>query len=616
MGSPVGGRVRFPSEVTVATIYHSKSPLNASVSQPTSGDLEQILPSEAQQLVRALELALGQSLAVIDCASGTQIKSAADSLPIDLYSRLSTCEQIARRGRPEILDEVSPFLVLVIPLPPGPSECPLAAVGTFLTQPVVSVDQIAAAANAIGLDASQMLSWADKQSPWPPKAILEVAVAVVEKTGIAQSSLQLKRQLADISSHLLMTFEEITLLHRLTEHLSISKSVTEICSLCVNWLADVIPAKAVAIWLESISDAHAMGHRGDGRAVLISHGDCPLAQEDFVKFLERLGPRVASETIVLNRGATDCPTWFYPNVQELVSVPIREGSRAFGWLLAINHNGDGDITNSEAEFGTVEACLMASVATILGIHCGNIALYQEQSEFFASVVRALTSAIDAKDPYTCGHSDRVARLSVCLARQLGCDNSELNTIYLSGLLHDIGKIGIDDNVLRKPGPLTPEEFDHIKTHPDLGCRILDGVKQLDKVMPIVRHHHEAWNGNGYPGRLKGDETPFLARIVAVADSIDAMSSDRPYRKGIPDDKLDAILRDGAGKQWDPQIIEAAFKVRDDLRRIGKAERNPLSLNVKDWQAELVSQPVQPVVYNERADEPAIERQHKYRVAAK
>jgi putative nucleotidyltransferase with HDIG domain len=266
-------------------------------------------------------------------------------------------------------------------------------------------------------------------------------------------------------------------------------------------------------------------------------------------------------------------------------VPIREGNRLFGWIVALNHTGTGDITNSEAEFGTVEACLMSSVATILGIHCGNIALYHEQSEFFSSVVRALTSAIDAKDPYTCGHSDRVARLSVCLARQLGCDKDDLNTIYLSGLLHDIGKIGISDAVLRKPGPLTPEEFEHIKQHPELGCRILDGVKQLDKVMPIVRHHHEAWNGMGYPAHFKEDQTPFLARIVAVADSIDAMSSDRPYRKGMDDEKLDSILRDGAGKQWDPRIVEAAFQVRDDLRLIGKEERKPLSLNVENWHAD-------------------------------
>jgi HD-GYP domain-containing protein (c-di-GMP phosphodiesterase class II) len=161
----------------------------------------------------------------------------------------------------------------------------------------------------------------------------------------------------------------------------------------------------------------------------------------------------------------------------------------------------------------------------------------------------------------------------------------VKTIYLAGLLHDIGKIGIDDNVLRKPGPLTPAELEHIKTHPDLGCRILEGVKQLDMVMPVVRHHHEAWNGAGYPSGLKGEETPLLARIVAVADSIDAMSSDRPYRKGIPDEKLDSILRDGAGKQWDSEVIQAAFKVRDELRRIGKDERHPLSLDVTDWHAE-------------------------------
>jgi HD-GYP domain-containing protein (c-di-GMP phosphodiesterase class II) len=179
----------------------------------------------------------------------------------------------------------------------------------------------------------------------------------------------------------------------------------------------------------------------------------------------------------------------------------------------------------------------------------------------------------------------VARLSVRLAREVGCDSEELNTIYLSGLLHDIGKIGIDDNVLRKPGPLTPAELEHIKTHPDLGCRILDGVKQLDQVLPVVRHHHEAWDGSGYPDGLKEAESPFLARIVAVADSIDAMSSDRPYRKGIPDDKLDQILREGAGRQWDPQIIAAVFRAREDLRSIGQDERRPLSLDVARWQHE-------------------------------
>ena len=577
----------------MATIFHDS--MVAPTAPPDEALIpvsaaEQALRHEPQQLVRALERAFAQSFAVIDCATGHRVRSAADGLPIDVYRRLASCEEVAQRGRPEILDEVSPLLLLAVPMQASSTDSPMVAVSIFVTEPIEEESQIAAAAQELGVDARHALRWAQKQQLWNPHAVLELSSAIYEKTTMQQTAIQLKRQLADLSSHLLTTFEEITLLHRLTEHLSISKSVTDLCGLSVAWLADVIPARTVAIWFESGSHLHEQHtvERMGRKQVMIAHGDCPLAEEEFGRFIERLGPRVANEPLVLNRGATDSPTWFYPELREIISVPIREGNRVFGWLLALNHSRATEVTNSEAEFGTVEACLMASVATILGIHCGNIALYHEQSEFFGSVVRALTSAIDAKDPYTCGHSDRVARLAVCLARQLGCDKEDLNTIYLSGLLHDIGKIGIDDQVLRKPGPLTPAELEHIKTHPDLGCRILDGVKQLDKVLPVVRHHHEAWNGAGYPAGLKEEDCPFLARVVAVADSIDAMSSDRPYRKGIPDEKLDCILREGAGRQWDPKIIEAAFQVRDDLRRIGQEERKPLSLDVAHWQPEMAN----------------------------
>jgi putative nucleotidyltransferase with HDIG domain len=549
---------------------------------------DQALPLEAGQMLRALERAFGQPFAVIECGTGQVLRAAEAGLAIDFYTRLASCAQVVEQGKPEVLDEVSPLLVFAIPLISSNPASALVAVTTFLTERIDAEAEVVAAAAEFGVSSAEAFRWAQLQTVWAPKAIQEISSAIAEKSELQQSTAQMKRQLADISAHLLMTFEEITLLHRLTEHLSISESVKDICELSVNWLGDVIPAKSVAIWFRSFENLQSKHLQNtDGGPVLIAHGNCALAETEFQQFVERLGPRVATEPLVLNRGATSSPTWFYPDVREIISVPIREGNRLFGWLLALNHTGAGDITNSEAEFGTVEACLMASVATILGIHCGNIALYHEQSEFFSSVVRALTSAIDAKDPYTCGHSDRVARLSVCLARQLGCDMSDLNTIYLSGLLHDIGKIGIDDNVLRKPGPLTPAEVEHIKTHPELGCRILEGVRQLDKVLPVVRHHHEAWNGGGYPAGLKGAQTPLLARIVAVADSIDAMSSDRPYRKGIPDEKLDAILRDGAGKQWDADIIDAAFQVRADLRRIGKEERHPLSLDVTHWQADLV-----------------------------
>jgi HD-GYP domain-containing protein (c-di-GMP phosphodiesterase class II) len=551
-------------------------------------DPDQTLRYELEHFVRGLERVFRLPFSVLDCATGQTVRPAAGMPGIDLFSRLPALEQIAQRGRPEIVEECAPFFTLAVPLATTTTDPTMVAVAVFVSTAVDCETEVAAAAREWGVDPRPLFHWAQAQTPWHPYAVQESSLAIVEKTLLAHSTSQLKLQLADLSSHLLSTFEEITLLHRLTEHLSISKSVTEICGLSVAWLSDVIPASCVAIWLNTDAQDHARHTRDQGdepRPVLIAHGNCPVEETEFARFIDRLGPRVANEPLVLNRAATSFPNWFYPEVRELISVPIREGNKLFGWLVAINHTGAGEITNSEVEFGTVEACLMASVATILGIHSGNITLYREQSEFFASVVRALTSAIDAKDKYTCGHSDRVARLSVRLAREVGCNTEQLNTIYLSGLLHDIGKIGIDDNVLRKPGPLTPAELEHIKTHPDLGCRILDGVKQLDQVLPVVRHHHEAWNGGGYPDGLKGEESPYLARIVAVADSIDAMSSDRPYRKGIPDQKLDQILREGAGRQWDPNIIDAVFRVREDLRRIGQDERKPLSLDVSGWQQE-------------------------------
>ena len=167
----------------------------------------------------------------------------------------------------------------------------------------------------------------------------------------------------------------------------------------------------------------------------------------------------------------------------------------------------------------------------------------------------------------------MARISVALAAELGCERKQLETLYLSGLLHDVGKIGINDSVLRKPGKLTDIEYEHIKLHPEIGYRILHDLKQLGEVLPVVRHHHEAWDGRGYPFGLSGEEIPQMARIVAVADAFDAMSSDRPYRKGMDDDRLDEILREGAGKQWDANVIHAFFSIRDKIREICGRESN-------------------------------------------
>jgi HD-GYP domain-containing protein (c-di-GMP phosphodiesterase class II) len=171
-------------------------------------------------------------------------------------------------------------------------------------------------------------------------------------------------------------------------------------------------------------------------------------------------------------------------------------------------------------------------------------------------------------------------VAVRLAEELGLPPDERRRIHLAGLLHDIGKIGIKDEVLRKPGKLTPEEYEHIKLHPALGYEILKGLKKIQHVLPAVLHHHESWDGQGYPHGLAGEAIPLIARIIAVADAFDAMGSDRPYRKGMQDSVLDKILREGAGKQWDVRIVDAFFRARDDIRTISKRERESLKIDLQ------------------------------------
>jgi HD-GYP domain-containing protein (c-di-GMP phosphodiesterase class II) len=166
----------------------------------------------------------------------------------------------------------------------------------------------------------------------------------------------------------------------------------------------------------------------------------------------------------------------------------------------------------------------------------------------------------------------VARFAVRLALEMRCHPKFINTIYMAGLLHDVGKIGIDDNVLRKTGRLTDAEFEHIKRHPELGYKILADLKQLSDILPAVLHHHERWDGAGYPRGLAGNDIPKIARIMAVADSYDAMTSNRPYRSGMPEEKVYQIFRDESGKYWDPEVIDAFFRAKDDIREIAQRER--------------------------------------------
>lgn len=187
-------------------------------------------------------------------------------------------------------------------------------------------------------------------------------------------------------------------------------------------------------------------------------------------------------------------------------------------------------------------------------------LYEDLRETYMRTIKALAHAIDARDHYTYSHSDNVTRYSEIIARQLNTDIAYIDDIKDACQLHDLGKIGVHDSVLTKPGSLTQEEFDEIKLHSVKGAQILEPLKFLENVINIVKHHHERWDGKGYPDGLKGESIPLGARIMAVADSYDAMVSARPYRKvGLTQQEAIEEIKKNSGAQFDPKIVDAFLK---------------------------------------------------------
>jgi putative nucleotidyltransferase with HDIG domain len=195
---------------------------------------------------------------------------------------------------------------------------------------------------------------------------------------------------------------------------------------------------------------------------------------------------------------------------------------------------------------------------------------------YLSTVRALAEAIDAKDRYTRGHSERVGMYASRIAHELGCEADFVERVYLTGLLHDIGKIGVADAIISKPGKLNEDEFEQMKQHPEIGARILEPVTFLDDIAPAVRHHHEWYNGGprGYPDGLRGEQIPLPSRILAVADTVEAMTADRPYRSRLPMERVLDEVQQYTGSQFDPEVA-AAFLVlaeREEGDFVDQAEK--------------------------------------------
>jgi putative nucleotidyltransferase with HDIG domain len=230
-------------------------------------------------------------------------------------------------------------------------------------------------------------------------------------------------------------------------------------------------------------------------------------------------------------------------------------------VIAVPMKGDGGVIGvitltRDDEFTSKDLKLMQAIATQSGIALRNLRLFNDLKEFFFSTVRALASTIDAKDPYTEGHSERVANYSLAIGEEMGLGKDEMEVLHFSALLHDIGKLRVPIEILHKPDKLSEDEYKVVKDHPLHGVQILKHIREFEKILPGVWHHHETYKGDGYPAGLLGDDIPLVARIIAVADAFDAMTSDRPYRPAISLKASLVEIQEAAESKYDPKVISA------------------------------------------------------------
>ncbi len=362
----------------------------------------------------------------------------------------------------------------------------------------------------------------------------------------------LEEELNSLSTQLANTYEELTLIDQISSGMRVNRSSSDFFRQACLELMQVISVKGmgVAVSNEKIKQDPVL------------YGDLSLPPGHVAKLAEQLQATLSEKKNFLpinNLSADKNFKWLGEYAHQLLAVPLQRRDQILGCLFALDKaNG--------SEFDSVDSKLVSSIGNESSIYLENAILFGDVHGLMMGLLHSLTSAVDAKDAYTCGHSERVALLSRHLAALAKRPDHEIERIYMAGLLHDVGKIGVPESVLQKTGKLTPEEFDQMKKHPEIGARILSDVKQLEDIIPGVLYHHERYDGKGYPTGLAGKDIPLMGRIICLADCFDAMTSNRTYRKALPLEVALTEIRRCSGTQFDPELAEAFLQIPPDQFR--------------------------------------------------
>ncbi len=341
------------------------------------------------------------------------------------------------------------------------------------------------------------------------------------------------------NASLSQSYEEVNLIFRMAQLLTSGNDPAAVVQGMGDELREVLHYGWVAIVLDD-SQAVLAPLRGS----TTFSGQILFDKRDFSAAV--VDARVAASSKVLVPGESSLADLAR---SEVLIEKIMQDGVVVGTLVAGNRLGeDVDVSSNEIQ-------LVTAAAGYLGLFHQNAFRFADQRQQFLGTLKALSAAVDAKDPYTQGHSQRVALLASQTAAKLGFDDQTIETFRVAGLLHDIGKIGVPEAILCKPAKLTDEEFQLIKRHPEIGYRILKDLPSLQSHIQGVLHHHERWDGSGYPQGLAGNQIPMLARVLALADTFDAMSSNRSYRPRMHRPRILEEIRSSAGTQFDPHLVE-------------------------------------------------------------
>lgn len=380
--------------------------------------------------------------------------------------------------------------------------------------------------------------------PFKTEEMMHTVQRGIEKRRLAAENLRLREALS---------------LYKVTEAIAASLSLDEVISTATDSVIAEVHADVVMTWLDDGKGG--FFQRALGVAPHVEHdgsGICIDPESVRERFRSGL-PLVEHGTRV--RGYFTSTS--EPPVQSLLAAPLKARDRLLGWIAAAS------LTQSK-HFDEGQRKLLSIIASRAAASVENARLYEDLQATFQQTIQSLARTIDKMDRYTAGHSERVARYAVLLAQRQGLQSDDILIVRHSALMHDIGKIGCVLN-LNKPGRLTTQEYEAFKRHPVYGKDILDPIRFLQPVIPGVYSHHEYWNGRGYPQGLSGQNIPTVARIIAIADTYDAMTSDRAYRPALPHEATIDEIERCAGSQFDPDAAHIFVSQFDDIREQLTAE---------------------------------------------